>query len=294
MDLNTYIAHCAGLIDNKLESVLPSEETSPSTIHKSMRYSIFAGGKKMRGVLCLAAAEACGGGVDNALTGAAAVEMIHTYSLIHDDLPCMDNDDMRRGKPTNHKVFGEGIALLAGDALLTESFAVLTAVESTELYSVRDFIAELADTAGSRRLIGGQVLDLEGERRQLTEPELRAIHEGKTAALITCALRLGAMSANASPDRLEALTSFGYHLGLAFQVIDDILDITSSNETMGKTVGKDAAVQKSTYPALLGLDGAKREADRLTTLALDSLAVFGEGEGARLRDLAGYLLNRNY
>lgn len=294
MELKEYIRQSAGLIDDSLDALLPAEDASPTTIHKAMRYSLFAGGKKLRGILCLAAAEACKGDTRNAMIPACAVEMIHTYSLIHDDLPCMDNDDMRRGKPTNHKVFGEGIALLAGDALLTEAFAVLTRIEPTERYSVKDFLAELADTAGSRKLIGGQVLDLEGERRQLTEPELRAIHEGKTAALITCGLRLGGMAANADERQLEALTSFGYNLGLAFQVIDDILDITSSTETMGKTVGKDVAAQKSTYPALLGLEGARQEAGRLTAMAMESLSVFAPEDCTRLTQLAEYLLKRDY
>ncbi len=294
MELKEYIAHSANLIDQKLDELLPREDATPSTIHQAMRYSIFAGGKKMRGVLCLAAAEACGGSVEHALIPAAAVEMIHTYSLIHDDLPCMDNDDMRRGKPTNHKVYGEGIALLAGDALLTEAFAVLAAAEPTPRHSVRDLVAVLADTAGSRKLIGGQVLDLEGERKQLNEAELRAIHEGKTAALITCALRLGGMTANAAPEQLDALACFGQNLGLAFQVIDDILDITSSTETMGKTVGKDIAAQKSTYPALMGLDGAQKAAGELTAKALAALDIFPANDGERLRRIADYLLNRNY
>lgn len=294
MDLSEYISKYVEQIDKALDSLLPSEETSPSTIHKAMRYSVFAGGKKMRGILCLAAAEACGGDPKPALIPACAVEMIHTYSLIHDDLPCMDNDDMRRGKPTNHKVFGEGIALLAGDALLTEAFAVLAQVAPTEYHSVKDFIALLADTAGSRKLIGGQVLDLEGERRQLTEDELKDIHIGKTAALITASLVLGGMTANADKKQVEALHSFGYNLGLAFQVIDDILDVVSTSEVMGKTVGKDVAVEKSTYPALMGLERAKEEAKRLTANALNSLSVFENAPQLRLSQLANFLLNRDY
>ena len=225
--LNDYITEQCALIDAALDRLLPAEDESPETIHKAMRYSMFAGGKRMRPVLCLAAAEACGGLAVNALVPACAVEMMHTYSLIHDDLPAMDNDDLRRGKPTSHKAFGEGVAILAGDALLTEAFAVIAQVDDTERYTVRDYVRELAATGGSTMLIGGQILDLEGEHKQLSEPEVRAVYEGKTAALLTTALRFGAMSANATEAQLEAVTDFGYNLGLAFQVIDDILDPVS-------------------------------------------------------------------
>ena len=195
-----------------------------------MRYSVFAGGKRLRPLLCLAAAEACGGEISNALAPACAVELMHTYSLVHDDLPAMDDDDLRRGRPTCHKVFGEGMAVLCGDALLTESFIVLAKSATTKRYDVRDYIAELAETGGSRKLIGGQVMDLEGEGKNLTKRDLVRIHEAKTAALLTTSLRLGGMTANATPAKLEALTKFGHALGLAFQVIDDILDVTQSTE----------------------------------------------------------------
>lgn len=280
------------MVDKKLDELLPSKETAPGTIHEAMRYSVFAGGKRLRPVLCLAAAEACGGDVENALVPACAVEVMHTYSLIHDDLPGMDNDDLRRGKPTNHKVFGEGIAVLAGDALLTEAFSMLVRVPSTNRYSVRDFIREFAMTGDSRHLIGGQVLDIEGEQKSLSELELRAIHRGKTAALLVCSLRLGAMTADATDEQLDALTRFGNNLGLAFQVVDDILDVTASTEQLGKTAGKDAKAEKSTYPSLLGLEGAQREADRLTREALDTLNAFSATNRARLLELADYLLNR--
>lgn len=216
--LNDYITEQCALIDAALDRLLPAENESPETIHKAMRYSIFAGGKRMRPVLCLAAAEACGGLAVDALVPACAVEMMHTYSLIHDDLPAMDNDDLRRGKPTSHKAFGEGVAILAGDALLTEAFAVIAQVDDTERYTVRDYVRELAATGGSTMLIGGQILDLEGEHKQLSEPEVRTVYEGKTAALLTTALRFGGMSANATESQLEALTDFGYNLGLDFSV----------------------------------------------------------------------------
>ena len=291
--LNDYITEQCALIDAALDRLLPAEDESPETIHKAMRYSMFAGGKRMRPVLCLAAAEACGGLAVNALVPACAVEMMHTYSLIHDDLPAMDNDDLRRGKPTSHKAFGEGVAILAGDALLTEAFAVIAQVDDTERYTVRDYVRELAATGG-RMLIGGQILDLEGEHKQLSEPEVRAVYEGKTAALLTTALRFGAMSANATEAQLEAVTDFGYNLGLAFQVIDDILDLTASTEKLGKTAGKDVNAQKSTCPALIGMDGARSEAKCRTQAALDALMIFPEERRTRLVELANYLLNREY
>ncbi len=294
LTLEDYIAEQCDLVDAALDKLLPAEDESPQTIHAAMRYSIFAGGKRMRPVLCLAAAEACGGAAINALVPACAVEMIHTYSLIHDDLPAMDNDDLRRGKPTSHKVYGEGIAILAGDALLTEAFAVMAGVEDTERYTVRDFVTELAVTGGSKMLIGGQVLDLEGEHKKLTEPEIRAVYEGKTAALLTTALRVGAMAANATEAQLEAITDFGYNLGIAFQVIDDILDLTATTEQLGKTVGKDLNAQKATYPALVGLECARAEAKCRTQAAMDALMIFPAENRARLTELANYLLNRAY
>ncbi len=292
MNLKEYIAHCNTLVEAELDRLLPSKDTVPVTIHQAMRYSIFAGGKRLRPVLCIAAAQACGGSMKEALIPACAVESMHTYSLIHDDLPGMDNDDLRRGKPTCHKAFGEGMAILAGDALLTEAFAILVQVAPTERYSTRDFISEFASTGGSLKLIGGQVLDLEGEHKQLTEPELRAIHEGKTAALLTTALRLGAMTANATPEQLESLTTFGYNLGLAFQIVDDILDVTATTEELGKTAGKDVNAEKSTYPALLGLEGARKEADLITSAAMDVLSIFPDDRKERLIQLADYLLKR--
>jgi geranylgeranyl diphosphate synthase type II len=205
----------------------------------------------------------------------------------------MDDDDLRRGRPTCHKVYGEGMAVLCGDALLTESFIVLAQTAATKRYGTRDYIAELAETGGSRKLIGGQVMDLEGEGKKLTKRDLVRIHEAKTAALLTTSLRLGAMTANATPAKLEALTLFGHALGLAFQVIDDILDVTQSTEMLGKTAGKDQAVEKSTYPAILGLDASRKEAARLTKAAMDALKPFGT-KAARLEEIASHLLKREY
>lgn len=293
MDLKEYLADRAALVDAAMDAYLPEARERPSTIHEAMRYAVFAGGKRLRPVLCLAAAEACGGATADALAPACAVELMHTYSLVHDDLPAMDDDDLRRGRPTCHKVYGEGIAVLCGDALLTESFLVLSQTPVTVRYHTRDHVRELALTGGSRQLIGGQVMDLEGEGRKLTKRELIRIHEAKTAALLTASLRLGAMTANATPAKLAALTSFGHHLGLAFQVIDDILDVTQSTEILGKTAGKDAAVEKSTYPAVIGLAASRKEAARLTKAAMAAIQPLGK-KAARLAQIADYLLRREY
>ncbi len=291
--LEIYLREVAKDVDAALNGLLPKASVKPSTIHRAMRYSLFAGGKRMRPVLCIAAAETCGGSRDRALPAACAVECVHTYSLIHDDLPCMDDDDLRRGRPTSHKVFGEAVAVLAGDALLTVAFEILASIHEPRRYTLRDFLAELAFAAGSRRLIAGQVADLEGEGKKSSRGELRYIHECKTAAMIVASLKLGAMAANASPAQLGALAGFGYYLGLAFQVIDDILDITQTSERLGKSAGKDVAAQKTTYPALIGLEASRREARRLTARAHAALEPLGT-RAARLREIADHLLAREY
>lgn len=247
----------------------------------------------MRPILCLAAAQACGASYDNAIFPACAVECVHTYSLIHDDLPCMDDDDLRRGRPTSHKVFGEAIAVLAGDALLTAGFEILASIQETRRYRLKDFLSELAFAAGSRRLIAGQVADLEAEGKKSSRRELRYIHECKTAAMIAASLKLGAMAVNAGPALVASVGRFGHYLGLAFQVIDDILDVTQTSEKLGKSAGKDIAAQKTTYPALIGLESARREARRLTALANRAIEPFGTS-GVRLRQLADHLLAREY
>ncbi|MEA3188048.1 MAG: geranylgeranyl diphosphate synthase, type, partial [Chthoniobacter sp.] len=251
MALDKYLAERSALVDKALDRHLPKATTKPATIHRAMRYSLFAGGKRLRPILCLAAAEACGGGVPEAMPLACAVECIHTYSLIHDDLPCMDNDDFRRGKPTSHKKFGEGIAVLAGDALLTMAFEITARTPAQTRYPLALILQELAVTAGSQRLIAGQVADLEAESKKISLAELRFIHLSKTAALLRGSLRLGAMSANANAHDLRCLTTFGKSLGLAFQVIDDILDVTQTSEKLGKSAGKDVTAAKATYPAVL-------------------------------------------
>ncbi|MFV1995532.1 MAG: polyprenyl synthetase family protein [Verrucomicrobiales bacterium] len=293
MNLESYLKKCQREVDRALRGFLPSGSAMPPTIHKAMRHSVFAGGKRLRPVLCLAAAEAVGARAGNALAHACALECIHTYSLIHDDLPCMDDDDFRRGKPTCHKVYGEAVAVLAGDALQAMAFEILAGAAGSARYPVAALVRELAVTSGSRKLIAGQVLDLEGEGALLGVRELKRIHQNKTAALLATSVRLGAMSANVTPRVLAALTEFGTALGLAFQVIDDILDVTQSSERLGKSAGKDVAAQKATYPSTIGLEASRREAARLTRRAEKALAIFGK-KGARLREISAYLLERDY
>jgi len=291
-DVPHFLAARSAAVNRALDSFLPPAAAKPATIHRAMRYSLFAGGKRMRPALCLAAAAACGGNEADAMPLACAVECIHTYSLIHDDLPAMDNDDYRRGKLTNHKVFGEGIAVLAGDALLTQAFEIAARCKGWPRYPHQRLISELASAAGSRQLIAGQVADLEGEGKKISARQLRYIHERKTSALLCCSVRLGGMSANCTPHQLKALTDFGYHVGLAFQVIDDILDVTQTSEKLGKTAGKDSKAQKATYPSIVGLEPSRRIAAQLTQRAFTALKTFGRGATA-LEAVAGYLLRRD-
>ena len=291
-DLQAFLASRTQQVNRALDLLLPAKTTRPATIHKAMRYSLFAGGKRMRPALCLAAAQACNGREVDALPLACAVECIHTYSLIHDDLPAMDNDDYRRGKLTNHKVFGEGIAVLAGDALLTQAFEIGAGCKGWARYSHQQIILELASAAGSLQLIAGQVADLEAEGKRISSAQLRYIHERKTSALLCCSVRLGGMSANCTAAQLKALTDFGYHVGLAFQVIEDILDVTQTSATLGKTAGKDTRAQKATYPSIVGLDRSRKIAADLTTKAFAALKVF-RGKAQALEALAEFLLNRD-
>src|ERR1700716_3324183 len=254
MDVKRYLADRQKQVDRTLDRFLPKASVPPATLHKAMRYSLFAGGKRLRPILCLAAAEACGGKIDNALALACALECIHTYSLVPDDLPSMDNDDFRRGRATCHKVFGDGIAILAGDALLTIAFEIVSHTKPTPRYNMSILLREIAVAAGSQKLIAGQVADLEAEGKKTTRAELRYIHENKTAAILKTSVRLGAMSANANSKQLAAITKFGRALGLAFQIIDDILDVTQTSEKLGKSAGKDIAAQKATHPAIIVFD----------------------------------------
>lgn len=291
-NLDAFLATSTTSVNAALDRFLPSDKTKPATIHKAMRYSLFAGGKRMRPALVLAAAAACGGKESDALPLACAVECIHTYSLIHDDLPAMDNDDYRRGKLTNHKVFGEGIAVLAGDALLTQAFEIAAQAKAWPRYSHRDLILEIAKASGSLQLIAGQVADLEGEGQKTSILQLKYIHERKTSALLCCSTRLGGMSANCSAAQLKALTDFGYHVGLAFQVIDDILDVTQTSEKLGKTAGKDTKAQKATYPSIVGLEKSRKIATELTDKAFAALTPL-KGRAFALEALAEFLLKRD-
>jgi len=291
-DLTAYLETGAAAVNRALDQWLPKERARPATIHRAMRYSLFAGGKRLRPVLCLAAAEACGGAASEALPLACAVECIHTYSLIHDDLPAMDDDDYRRGKLTNHKVFGEGIAVLAGDALLTQAFEIAAQCRAWPRYSHQEVLLELAHAAGSLQLIAGQVADLESEGKSISAAQLKYIHERKTSALLSASVRLGGMSANCTRAQLEALTDFGYHVGLAFQIIDDILDVTQTSEKLGKTAGKDMAARKATYPSIVGLERSRKIAAQLTRRAFAALKVF-RGRAMALESLARHLLHRD-
>lgn len=291
-DLQEFAKTRAASVNAALDRFLPAATVKPATIHKAMRYSLFAGGKRMRPLLTLAAAAACGGRESEALPLACAVECIHTYSLIHDDLPGMDNDDFRRGKPTNHKVFGEGMAVLAGDALLTQAFEIAAQARGWARYSHQDLILEIARASGSLQLIAGQVADLEGEGKKTSAAQLKYIHERKTSALLCCSVRLGGMSANCSAAQLKALTEFGYNVGLAFQIIDDILDITQTSEQLGKTAGKDTKAQKATYPAIVGMEKSRKLAEELTNSAFAALKSF-KGRAVALEGLAEYLLKRD-
>ena len=282
------------LTDRALEQLLPAATQYPSSIHQAMRHSVFAGGKRLRPILCMEAGRMIAGSFPTGIEElGAALEMLHTYSLVHDDLPSMDNDDFRRGRATCHKVFGNGIAVLAGDALLTVAFEIAARTKPTRRYSMAEILREIAVAAGSRKLIAGQVADLEAEGKKVSRDELRYIHENKTSAMITTSIRLGAMSANADAKKLRALTKFGHSLGLAFQVIDDILDVTQTTEKLGKSAGKDVAAKKATYPAAIGLDASRAEARRLTKNAQGALKIFGN-EADLLRELANYLLAREY
>lgn len=282
------------LVEQGLQQALPKQNRKQDTIHRAMRYSLLAGGKRLRPLLCLAAAEACSDDLNvikRAIPLASALECLHTYSLIHDDLPAMDNDDLRRGKPTCHKVFGEGVAILAGDALLTHSFELLSRIHPPKRYPLAQFLKEMSVAAGSQQLIAGQVADLEAEGKKVTLKEVQFIHERKTAAMIVLSLRFGGMIANATEKQLKALTDFGNALGLAFQIIDDILDVTQSSEQLGKSCGKDLVAKKATYPAVIGLEASQKEASKLTAKADRALKIFGS-KGRYLEALTHELLVR--
>jgi len=292
--LKTYLEERNRLIESALDRYLPGTDMLPASLHEAMRYSVFAGGKRIRPVLLLAACEAVGGSIEPALPAACAVEMIHCYSLIHDDLPAMDDDDLRRGKPTNHKVFGEAKAILAGDALLTEAFILLSNPElqaGIPTDARLEIIHLLAKSSGSRGMVGGQVVDMDSESRQIDLPTLEYIHTHKTGALILAAIDMGAVLGGASKEQRNALRAYGEAAGLAFQVADDILDIVADQESLGKDVGSDVQRGKATYPALLGLAGARERAVELREMALAALQPLGN-RARPLREIAAYIVDR--
>ena len=293
-DIKRYMEQIGILTETRLRELLPSEQAYPEVIHRAMAYSIFAGGKRFRPVLCMAACEAvCGDGAP-ALDAACALECIHTYSLIHDDLPGMDNDDYRRGKLTNHKVFGEGMAILAGDALLTYAFEILAGMEDgTNSRQIVQIIQEAAKASGEAGMIGGQVVDILSEETAPNLELLQYIHTHKTGALIAASVRIGAILGGANAVQLAALTEYAHQLGLAFQITDDILDVIGDADKIGKPVGSDEKNQKATYPLLFGLDQSKQMAKDAVDAAIASLDLFGDN-AQMLRALALYLLERDH
>jgi geranylgeranyl diphosphate synthase type II len=280
------------LTDAALDRLIPLETKDPVSIHKAMRHSVFAGGKRLRPVLCMEAGRMIAGSLPNGIEElGAALEMLHTYSLIHDDLPALDNDDLRRGRPTCHKVFGDAIAILAGDALQTQAYEVLARLKCPSESRVR-IIEEIAHGTGTiDGMIGGQVVDLEAEHTQPTAEMLEYIHRSKTAALITASLVSGGLYAGAKNPQVAKLRAFGQAIGLAFQIVDDVLDVTQTSEQLGKTAGKDTASEKATYPALFGVDASVKKADALVSQALAELEGFGE-RAETLKELARFLVER--
>ena len=285
MTLPEYLAHQQKRVDAALDRWVPAESQDPSIIHRAMRYSLFAGGKRIRPLLAMAAAEAVcdnpdGDRVYGVADAACALELIHTYSLIHDDLPALDNDDLRRGRPTCHKVFGDAMAILAGDALLTLAFEALSKLPDVDAERRIRLVAELATASGTvGGMIGGQVNDLEGEGKEPTAALLESIHRAKTGALLRASVRMGAIYAGADDTQLAALSCFGEHIGLAFQIVDDVLDVEQPSEALGKTAGKDAQQKKITFPAVYGLERSRAMAEQERLAAHLALRAFGNRAG---------------
>ena len=293
-DLNAYLKERKLLVEQALEHYLPPQKGFYNPIVEAMRYSLFAGGKRLRPILCLAATEIVGGKKETALPVACALEMIHTYSLIHDDLPAMDNDDFRRGKPTNHRVFGEAMAILAGDGLLTEAFYLLTYPDLLEKIPPAQLVwisHLIAQAAGFRGMVSGQVMDLEATGKEIGLEELKAIHDHKTGALIRVAVESGAIIGGGNKTEVEALKEYGTQIGLAFQIVDDVLDIEGNPEDMGKNIGSDEPQQKATYPKLVGLNEAKEMAQTCIKRGIHALKPFGE-RAMPLKALAQYIIER--
>jgi geranylgeranyl diphosphate synthase type II len=292
LDIKSYIREKGELINSFLESCL-DEPFSPPVLREAMRYSLLAGGKRLRPVLVIASYEACGGRPEDILGCAAALEFVHTYSLIHDDLPAMDNDEMRRGRPTSHKVYGEAIAILAGDGLLTEAFHLLARNERVKGDHLAQAVRELSRAAGVRGMVGGQALDILSENAEPDGGTLESIHRRKTGALIAAAVRLGGIMAGAPGETMKALTAYGENLGLAFQVVDDILDVRGEAAVLGKSTGSDEKRRKMTYPALYGVEASMKKAEELIGRAIEALEPLS-GRAEPLVEIARYMLKRSH
>jgi len=290
-DLDAYMKERLAAVDAALDVFLPPETQRPETLHKAMRYSVFAGGKRLRPILVMAGAEAVGGSAEQVMPTACAMELIHTYSLVHDDLPAMDNDDFRRGVPTNHKVFGEATAILAGDALLTLAFRLVADNLRQTNPSALEVLVDIADAAGHGGMVAGQVADLEAEGRSVGAETVDYIHAHKTGALIRTSLRVGARLCGATAEQVRALSVAGADLGLAFQIVDDILDVVASSEELGKTAGKDQIQQKATYPAIHGIEASRARARDLIDEADAALAALGP-RAEPIRALGRFILER--
>jgi geranylgeranyl diphosphate synthase type II len=293
MNIKPYLQEQQTRVDAYLKSYF-SSPIRPPQLFEAMKYSLFAGGKRIRPILALASYEACGRNPEEILHCASALELIHTYSLIHDDLPAMDDDDLRRGKPSNHKVFGEAIAILAGDALLTEAFSMIVTMQkpvNIPATSIVRVIREIAQAAGVLGMVGGQAQDILSENTEIDSTTLDFIHRHKTAALIAASVKIGPILADAGDEQLHRLSEYGETIGLAFQIIDDILDVEGSTEELGKTAGSDLARKKATYPSLFGVRDARNKARDLITAAIDALAPFSE-KADPLREIAVYLIER--
>ena len=283
----------AKIVEKNLSAELDKTNIIDEKLFEAMKYSLLSGGKRLRPVLLMAAADSCGVNGEKFLSVASAVEMIHTYSLIHDDLPCMDNDDYRRGKLTNHKVFGDAIALLAGDALLTLAFETVTRQENVDKKILLEVVKEFSIAAGAAGMVGGQVIDLESENKKIDLATLKKMHIGKTGALFKAAIRAGAILANADNKKISALTTYAENFGLAFQITDDILDVVGDEKNLGKPIGSDEKNHKSTYVTLTSLDTAKTLAENAVADAIDSIKNFGDNADF-LRELVKFLITRNY
>jgi geranylgeranyl diphosphate synthase type II len=298
MDINRYLQEKKEMVDSALERYLPKKEELTLNLHKAMQHSLFAGGKRIRPILSIASFEAMGGTGDRILPFACALEMIHTYSLIHDDLPALDNDDYRRGKPTCHKVFGEAIALLAGDGLLTEAFRLMTVRPEktgslTDDALVLDLINEVGVAAGVLGMVGGQVVDIESEGKAADLPTVQYIHTHKTGAMILASVRVGARLGGAKEPLLKALTRYGESLGLSFQIADDILNVEGKAALMGKQTGTDLFKGKATYPSVAGVEESKKRSKELVEIAVDALKQLGP-EADPLREIARFIIAREY